>query len=71
MNEGGLLSRQVVIGKVLPSVPSQDNAEGYISRNDHEMSSDYVNVSFLKWKGFHGTFIELGNSLHVAANIIN
>ena len=69
MNEGGLLSRHVVIGKVLPSVPSQDNAEGYISRN--EMSSDYVNVSFFKWKGFHGTFIELGNSLHVAANIIN
>ena len=50
-------------------VPSQDNAEGYISRN--EMSSDYVNVSFFKWKGFHGTFIEQGNSLHVAANIIN
>ena len=69
MNEGGLLSRHVVIGKGLPSVPSQDNAEGYISRN--EMSSDYVNVSFFKWKGFHGTFIELGNSLHVAANIIN
>ena len=69
MNEGGLLSRHVVIGKVLPSVPSQDNAEGYISRN--EMSSDYVNVSFFKWKGFHGTFIEQGNSLHVAANIIN
>lgn len=63
------LSRHVVIGKVLPSVPSQDNAEGYISRN--EMSSDYVNVSFFKWKGFHGTFIEQGNSLHVAANIIN
>jgi len=69
MNEGGLLSRHVVIGKVLPSVPSQDNAEGYISRN--EMKSDYVNVSFFKWKGFHGTFIEQGKSLHVAANIIN
>ena len=58
MNEGGLLSRHVVIGKVLPSVPSKDNVEGYISRN--EMSSDYVNVSFFKWKGFHGTFIEQG-----------
>ena len=61
MNEGGLLSRHVVIGKVLPSVSSQDNAEGYISRN--EMSSDYLNVSFFEWKGFHGTFIELGNSM--------
>ena len=40
---------------------SQDNAEGYISRN--EMISDYLNVSFFEWKGFHGTFIELGNSM--------
>ena len=74
MNEGGLLlADMLLLGRYCPVYTVKTMPRRYISRN--EMSSDYVNVSFFKWKGFHGTFIEHAqdNSLHahVAVNIIN